>query len=279
MESLAELMKRHEHAYRRVLPRDHYQLIRLDGKSFHSYTRGLEKPFDQPLMDAMDRTLLALCDQIPGVRLGYVESDEISLLITAFRPTGRSDGNPEGIQRGELWMGGIEAKILSLSAAMATATFNDVRRSQIDELGLTGRAAQTFHSSTALFDSRLWAFEGDPDGAELVRKYFLWRRRDSIKNSVTMAALDAYSHSAIHGMKTEEKIERLKLDGRAWEDLPMGFRFGRYASRVQRVEPVTYTHKKTGEVKTATATRNYWDIAPVEDFNSVFTEDALPRGV
>ena len=262
-------MKTYEHVYRRRVPTEDYQLIRLDGKSFHSYTKGLQRPYDEKLMEAMDATTLALCEQVPGVRAAYVESDEISLLLTNFRPVEASDSNPSGVAIGEPWMGGVEAKILSLTAAIASVAFNEERRRQVADLP-SGEARRQ-HPSSALFDSRLWTFPGTQEGRELVEKYFLWRRRDSVKNSVTMAALTHFSHRQLHGVNTEAKQERLRAIDAPWEALPAGFRFGRYAQRLLRGEEITFTHGRTGEVKTQFVQRSYWAVEPLEDLDSIST--------
>lgn len=273
MSTLADLMKAHEHAYRRSLDTSQYVLLRLDGKSFHSYTKRLQKPFDGLLMEAMDRTLLALCEQVQGVRFGYVESDEISLLLTAWR---EDPASPTRRAEGELWMGGVEAKLLSLSAAIATAAFNSVREEQYASLA-GGPSYGDFHRGPALFDSRLWTFPATEEGRELVQKYFAWRRRDSIKNSVTMAALDAFSHKAIHGLKTEEKMERLREAGKPWEELPLGFQYGRTARKVTELRPVTYTHGKTGEEHTTEALRSRWELGTAEALSTQWDSVTLPR--
>ena len=59
-------------------------IIRLDGKAFHTYTKGLEKPFDEGLIEDMAETTRFLCENIMGIKCGYTQSDEISLLITDF---------------------------------------------------------------------------------------------------------------------------------------------------------------------------------------------------
>lgn len=281
--TLAELMKAHEHSYRRVLDPRSYVLLRLDGRSFHAYTKKLAKPFDLSLMAAMDQTMVELCQSIQGVRFGYVESDEISLLIAPRSVTPPSDSNPSEISMSELWMGGVEAKIISLSAAIATAKFNAVRIEQAKNEALNSNPSgpefsmKDFHRGPALFDSRVWAFEGTENGRDLVRKYFLWRRRDSIKNSVTMAALSKFSSRQIHGLKTKNKIELLKETDAAWDNLPAGFRFGRFSRKVKTEEPVSYIDKRTGNAETTIANRAKWVIEPLTDFDSVFTEDTLPK--
>lgn len=59
-------------------------IIRLDGKTFHSFTRGFKRPYDEILHKSMNATLKYLCENIQGCKFGYAQSDEISLLLTDF---------------------------------------------------------------------------------------------------------------------------------------------------------------------------------------------------
>ena len=59
-------------------------IMRLDGKAFHTYTRGLDKPFDEGLIEDMQQTAIHLCQNIQGAKCAYVQSDEISILITDY---------------------------------------------------------------------------------------------------------------------------------------------------------------------------------------------------
>ena len=40
-------MKEWEHKYRRVIDPSEYVILRIDGRAFHTFTRGLDKPFDR----------------------------------------------------------------------------------------------------------------------------------------------------------------------------------------------------------------------------------------
>ena len=265
---LGELMKKHEHGKRRIVEDDSYVLLRLDGKAFHTLTRNLKRPYDEELMEAMDETARALAAQVQGVRLAYVQSDEISLLLAPWEFTGSE------LKRSEFWMGGVEAKLLSLTAAIATATFSRVREPQMEKLKLDEEERQRFHPHLALFDSRLWTFPATAEGRELVQLYFLWRQRDAIKNSVTMAALAHFSHRALLGKHTGEKRELLEGVGAPWEELPEGFRRGRVLRRRRREEEVTYRDGRTGDLHTTTALRSYW--APeTPAFHREFWEPAV----
>lgn len=102
-----------ENRTRFFLPRRTHTLIRINGKSFHTYTRSCRRPFDADLMAAMDDTARALCEALEGARLAFVQSGEISILLSDFatpQTVAFSDGNVQ--------------KICSISASVATAHFN-----------------------------------------------------------------------------------------------------------------------------------------------------------
>lgn len=43
--------------------------IRIDGKAFHTFTRGFNKPFDEILIATMKETMKYLCENIQGLFL------------------------------------------------------------------------------------------------------------------------------------------------------------------------------------------------------------------
>ena len=59
--------------------------IRIDGKAFHTFTRGFNKPFDDVLISAMQDTMKYLCENIQGCVLGYTQSDEITLILVDYK--------------------------------------------------------------------------------------------------------------------------------------------------------------------------------------------------
>ena len=83
-DSLGDRMKGYENVTRTKLVRRMPVIIRIDGKAFHTFTKGFDKPFDSLLMDAMNRTMKYLCENIQGCMLGYTQSDEISLLLVDY---------------------------------------------------------------------------------------------------------------------------------------------------------------------------------------------------
>jgi len=159
-------------------------IIRIDGKAFHTYTKGLEKPFDEGLISDMQETMLFLCNNIQGAKLGYHQSDEISILVTDYEKLTT-----------DAWFDYNVQKMTSISSSLTTAMFNKKRyeRSRYKD---SGSDSDGFgHSFSwdvniveldlplAFFDSRAFNIP-----KEEVANYFLSRQKDAVKNSVAMLA-------------------------------------------------------------------------------------------
>ncbi len=207
----------YENRTRYSLPRRTYTLVRVDGKAFHSFTRGCDRPFDYKLMDAMDATALFLCKEIQGAKFAFVQSDEVSVLLTDFA-TITTDA----------WFDGNVQKMASISASLATVGFNNA-----------------FGSTTALFDSRVWTI---PDPVE-VGNYFVWRQQDATRNSIQMAAQSMFSHKQLDKVTCPMAQEMMhQQKGVNWNDYPVGAKRGRViAYREQawvREEPPVFTQER-----------------------------------
>ena len=87
--------------------------IRIDGKAFHTFTRGFQKPFDEVLMKSMQETTKYLCENIQGCIFGFTQSDEITLILIDYQKLNSS-----------AWFDYEVQKICSISASMATMAFN-----------------------------------------------------------------------------------------------------------------------------------------------------------
>lgn len=92
-------------------------VIRIDGKAFHTFTKGFNKPFDQTLMSTMQATMKYLCENIQGCVLGYTQSDEITLILVDYQKLNSS-----------AWFDYEVQKLCSISASMATMAFNQYFR-------------------------------------------------------------------------------------------------------------------------------------------------------
>jgi tRNA(His) 5'-end guanylyltransferase len=234
--ALGDRMKRYEAVQRAVLPRRTYTLLRVDGRAFHTYLRGCQKPFDTAFMTDMDAVAEALCAEITGSVFAYTQSDEISILITDFAS-----------EHTEPWFGGVIAKQLSISAALATAVLNERR---------PGRA---------LFDARVFTIA---DPVE-VANYFLWRQRDAVRNSISMAAQAHFSHKRLHGVNSGGMQELLFTEaGVNWNDYPDGCKRGRVTVRRTGERPVEYVDRRSGESVSTTAVRSWWETSAAPHFTT-----------
>ena len=200
-DELGDRMKMFYEARTKVkLPRKTYTIIRIDGKAFHTYTKGLNKPFDSKFTNDMDETAIYLCQNIQGAKFAFVQSDEISILLTDFEK-----------QQTDAWFDGNVQKIVSVSASLATAKFNELRPNKI-----------------ALFDSRAFVI---PAYMEVVN-YFVWRQNDTVRNSLSMLARSLYSQKEINNKNIIELHELCFEKGFNWNDLEMKYKRGRMIVKV-----------------------------------------------
>lgn len=230
-DELGERMKGYyEDRTRLFIPRRTYTIIRLDGKAFHTYLRGFQRPYDERIMRVMDNTAIALCSHIPGVKLAYVQSDEISLVLTDFETI-----------KTNAWFDGNIQKMASISASVATVAFNNAMYLDEDIL-----ASMT---KVAYFDSRVFSIPDRPE----VFNYLIWRQKDATRNSIQMGAQSMYSPKELHGKNTSELQEMMFQKGTNWDKYPVGFKRGRIIVKEE------YAHsgknKKTGLEEKSTRTR------------------------
>jgi len=189
--SLGDRMKNnYELRARHYLTRRTPVIVRVDGRAFHTLTRDFQKPFDYKLMEAMVVTAMDLFADAQGCKMAYVQSDEISLVLTDY----------DNLQT-EGWFNYNQSKIESISAARATASFNRCLR-------LMSRPGD------ATFDARAFNIPDDE-----VANYFLWRAQDWHRNSITMYAQAYFSHRELHGKSCADMHEMLHTKGRNWATL------------------------------------------------------------
>jgi tRNA(His) guanylyltransferase len=182
-------------------------IIRLDGKAFHTYTRGLNKPFDEGLIEDMQQTAIYLCKNIQGAKCAYVQSDEISILVTDY-DTLQTDA----------WFNYEVQKMTSISASLATSIFNQmrlIRNCEISHYDTKWIEEQDILDTLlANFDSRVFNIP-----KEEVTNYFLARQKDAVKNSISMLAQSLYSHKELHEKDSNEMQEMCFQKGCNWNDL------------------------------------------------------------
>lgn len=221
-DSLGDRMKMHEDRTRYYLPRRTYTIIRLDGRSFHTFTRGCKKPFDRDLMDCMQATTLKLCEEIQNVKIGYTQSDEITLILTDFDERGTCQ-----------WFDGNLQKMVSVSAAIATAEFNKqwLLKNLADMWSNTieyGDVVDYIDKlKSAHFDSRVYTVSECWEAYNAV----LWRQNDASKNSVQMVARALYSHGKLQDKKIPQLHDLIVEAGQNWNDYPTDCKRGAFVVR------------------------------------------------
>lgn len=193
------MKEQYEHRTRYMLPRRTYTVIRVDGKAFHSLTRGCGRPFDKHFMAAMTAVGQRLCTGIQGACLAYVQSDEVSVLLQDFAEITT-----------DAWFDGNVQKMASVSAAMATASFTAA------------------WGTVGLFDSRVFTI---PDSVE-VENYFIWRQQDATRNSIQMAGHALFSDRELHKKSTADIQDMLHARGINWNDYPVPCKRGTVIRRV-----------------------------------------------
>lgn len=210
--SLGDRMKEYENIERKYLTRRLPLMIRIDGKAFHSYTKGFERPFYRPFREVMENTMLDLANAVMGCKMAYTQSDEITLLLT-------DDDTLET----QPWFGKNLQKIVSLSAAMTTYFFNknveNICRGREENLVPLRNA---YENKLAIFDARAWCVPH-----EEVLNVFCWREQDCTRNAIESAGQAYFSHKQLFGKSCNEIQEMLfKEKGINFNDYPVWFKRG-----------------------------------------------------
>lgn len=267
-DSLGDRMKGYEGVSRNFLTRRVPAIIRLDGKAFHTFTKGMEKPFDPVLTQAMQETMKYLCENIQGCVLGYTQSDEITLVLTDYA-TIQTDA----------WFGYNIQKMCSVSASMATMAFNReferfveewsntnlyLTPAQFDHPTLSKRYNAYFNKTNiAMFDSRVFSIP-----KEEVANCLIWRQQDATRNSIEAVGQANFSHHELH-KKTCNMIQEMLWSQRGinWNDFPTELKRGSCCIKRQFEETIDDPRNPGQKI---TVCRNRWII---DHEIPIFTQD------
>ena len=254
-----ELGKRMKEYYEQVpktrLVRRMPVAIRIDGKAFHSFTKGFEKPFDDVLIKAMQETTKYLCENIQGCVLGYTQSDEITLILVDYQTLTTS-----------AWFDYEVQKMCSIAASMATMAFNKFFNRSLNDFVIdhyidTGDGSKPEYDGVkklidtymlasqkgAMFDARCFNIP-----KEEVTNLIYWRQLDATRNSIQMVGQANFSHKELHGKSCNMIQDMLMTEkGINWNDYP--------------------THKKCGSC----VIRNYRKCTP---YGNIMANKEVPNG-
>lgn len=201
-------------------------VIRVDGNAFHTLTRGMQKPFDDVLMETMQETMVEMCKEIGGCVLGYTQSDEISLLLVDYKTT-----------KTDAWYDYSVQKLASRAASKATAKFNRIFEAKAMKAIQSGkldprveRAYIKAMKNGAEFDGRCFNIP-----KEEVTNYFFWRQLDASTNSVAMVAQSQFNSKELHKKSWSDMQDMLMLErGINWSKFETAKKRGACCKRVVR---------------------------------------------
>lgn len=196
-------------------------VIRIDGKAFHTFTKGFKRPFDDVLIQTMQETAKYLCENVQGCVLAYTQSDEISLLLIDYQRFETS-----------AWFDYEIQKMCSISASMATMAFNkyfiENAREFIDKtyearngnlISENDTYMDTLQNAVyqrAMFDARVFNIP-----REEVTNYFYWRQLDASRNSIQMVGQANFSHKELQYKSCNDIQDMLMTQkGINWNDFP-----------------------------------------------------------
>lgn len=228
--TLGTRMKEYEAVSKNHLMRRTPVIIRLDGKAFHTFTRGLNKPFDSDFVTMMQQTMLHLCENIQGCVLGYTQSDEITLVLVDYQ-------NRDSCA----WFDNQVQKIASISASMATLYFNrelsEMLRDLEEDLAAADYSLPQAHmyetnskkydkwydkEYRAVFDSRVFNLPQ----YEVINN-LIWRQQDATRNSINSVAQSLFSHKELQGISSKDLQNKMLTERDVnWNDYPTHLKRG-----------------------------------------------------
>ena len=236
-------------------------IIHIDGMHFHTFTKGLDKPFDEILVRSMQDTAKYLCENIQGCVLAYTQSDEINLLLIDY----------QGLDS-QAWFDNRIQKLTSAAASLATLEFNRrfaervrIMRTMVFHGNYPDNSNEKTHETTKY----LKKFRAVKNGAifaacafnlpqDEVTNFFYRRQQDAIRNSIQMVGQVNFSHTELQHKSCEDIKQMLRDKSEAaggtikpWEDYPMFLQRGTCIIKNEEVsdqdDPEIYK-------------RFYWDV-------------------
>lgn len=213
--TLGDRMKNnYENVNRFYLTRRMPVIIRVDMRAGHTFTKGMNKPFDDIFVKTMQDTMKYLCENIQGCVLGYTQSDEISLVLVDYAELTT-----------DAWFGNNLQKMCSVSASMATLAFNKFFSGRVQEfmydccdefgddvLPEKQNDYELAHNvyfkkfNAAMFDSRVFTIP-----KEEVCNYLIWRQQDATRNSIQSVGQANFSQKELHGKSCNNIQDMLML--------------------------------------------------------------------
>ena len=243
--------------------------VRLDGKSFHTFTYNFNKPFDHLLIQAMQETMKFLCENIQGCVFGYTQSDEITLILVDYKKINSS-----------AWFDYEVQKITSIAASMATMKFNQVFSKLVKDEGNTFEAESrkkcrdmTKEEYEAWWNSKIMPIYAHDNSAETgamfdarcfnipkeeVCNLIYWRQLDATRNSIQMVGQANFPHKELQNKSCNDIQDMLFVKkGINWNDFPVYLKRG---TACYKTEDIEYTEKQLEGFRLGLPFKSVWII-------------------
>ena len=262
---LANRMKEYEKRNQYYLQKRTPVAIRVDGRSFHTFTKGFKRPFDDILMKSMQETAKYMCENIQGAKFAYVQSDEITIILIDY-DTLETDS----------WFNYRTDKLCSISASMATMTFNKFFERNAENYiqncatdyetdGLYGKGTPEYQlceiyqkavEKGAMFDARCFNIP-----KEEVTNLIYWRQLDATRNSIQMVGQANFSHKELQNKSCNDIQDMLhEQKGINWNDYPTVYKRGTACIKNRKIIEYLDEFKVTAKLMDSTKTENSWII-------------------
>lgn len=247
-------------------------MVRIDGRAFHSYTRGFKRPFDEILVKSMQDTTKYLCENVMGCVLGYTQSDEITLVLIDYQKHTSQAFFDYEVQ-----------KLCSIIASMATMAFNKAFLDNIDIVyhkEFEARGLNNCFKNITEYDKQFDAFDKEFDvyynkagtamfdcrcfniPKEEVTNAIYWRQLDATRNSIQMVGQANFSHKELQNKSCNDIQDMLMLQkGINWNDIPTHLKRGSCCIKSKDTEVISEPNIYNGEViGTKQTVRSKWII-------------------
>ena len=238
---LANRMKEYEKRNQYYLQKRTPVAIRVDGRSFHTFTRGFKRPFDYIFMKSMQETAKYMCENMGNAKFAYVQSDEITIILVDY-DTLETD----------CWFNYRTDKLCSISASMATMAFNKYFEENVTNEVLEYKMVphcveiqqeiKEYHNTLiaaldkgAMFDARCFNIP-----KEEVTNLIYWRQLDASRNSIQMVGQANFSHNELQNKSCNDIQDMLMLQKNInWNDFPTYQKRGSCVVKSDEKETIT----------------------------------------
>jgi tRNA(His) guanylyltransferase len=219
--NLGERIKEYENIYNAKIPKNHYIIVRLDGKNFSNFTRGFKSPFDINFIKAMNLTQMDILNKFQATTT-YSHSDEITVIFNKMDEENQTQ-----------FYGGRVQKIITLLSSYCSIRFNFHLCKIFEQYKNTDEYTQKFmnliNNCEQIFDARIISTENKYE----ITNHQIWRSvHDCERNAISSYGHSFYHHKMLHGKNCSEIIEMLKIRNIDWNNIPIYIKHGVYAKKI-----------------------------------------------